>query len=76
MKEKVYLKKLGLNIKKIRRQKGMSQIVLSDHFDADSPTISRIEAGKTNPTIITLKKIADALGVEVADLVTIPKSKR
>ena len=75
MKEKAYLKKLGQNIRRIRKQKGVSQIELADQFDADSPTISRIEAGNTNPTIITLKKIADALDVEVVDLVAIPKKK-
>lgn len=76
MKEKVYLKKLGQNIRRIRRQKGISQIELADQFDADSPTISRIEAGNTNPTIITLKKIADALEVEVSDLVAFSRKEK
>lgn len=75
MKEKAYLKKLGNNIRKIRRQKGISQIEVADQFDADSPVISRLESGNTNPTIITLKKVADALGVEVAELVSFSKKK-
>ena len=48
---------------------GISQDVLSKRVNLDFHTIARIEAEATpNPTIETVKKIADALGVSLDDL--------
>jgi transcriptional regulator with XRE-family HTH domain len=60
---------LAINIRKLRREKGLSQDKLSKLADVAFHTISKIEAGDTpNPTIETLVKIADALEVTVNDL--------
>ena len=57
------------NIKKYRNKLGISQDVLSKKADLAFHTIAKIEAGSTpNPTIDTVKKIADALGVSLDDL--------
>ena len=57
------------NIKKYRNKLGISQDVLSKKADLAFHTIAKIEAGSTpNPTIETVKKIADALGVSLDDL--------
>uniref|UniRef100_B3EKI5 Transcriptional regulator, XRE family n=1 Tax=Chlorobium phaeobacteroides (strain BS1) TaxID=331678 RepID=B3EKI5_CHLPB len=54
------------NIKKYRNKLGISQDVLSKRADLAFHTIAKIEAGATpNPTIDTVKKIADALGVSL-----------
>ncbi len=57
------------NIKKYRNKLGISQDVLSKRANLAFHTIAKIEAGSTpNPTIDTVKKIADALGVTLDDL--------
>lgn len=60
---------IGENIKKYRNKLGISQDVLSKKANLAFHTIAKIEAGSTpNPTIETVKKIADALGVSLDDL--------
>ena len=57
------------NIKKYRNKLGISQDILSKRANLAFHTIAKIEAGSTpNPTIDTVKKIADALGVSLDDL--------
>lgn len=59
---------LSQNIREIRKAKGLSQkeVVLSAGLDAGQ--YSRIESGKTDPSISTLEKIAKAIGVKTAEL--------
>ena len=63
-----FLKQLGHNIKTIRESKGISQQQLAAECNFEKSNMSRIEAGRTNPTIYTLHKIATALGVNIASL--------
>lgn len=65
------LKKIGKRIKEVRLQKGISQADLVGKMDGniDPTNISRIEAGRTNPTVITLYRIAEAMDMKLADLV-------
>ncbi len=61
--------KIGKNIKKSRRKKGISQDRLSKLADLSLNTVVTVESGANpNPTIETLTKIAKALGVGVDDL--------
>ena len=61
--------KIGENVKKYRNKLGISQDVLSKKSNLTFHTIAKIEAGATpNPTIETVKKIADALGISLDDL--------
>ncbi len=58
------------NIKKYRKKLGISQDKLSKKANLAFHTIAKIEAGSTpNPTINTVKKIADALDVTLDDLI-------
>ncbi len=61
-------KKLGENIRKIRLAKGMTQGDLCRKLEADRVYISNIESGKNNPTLATLEKIAEALGISSSEL--------
>lgn len=63
-----FLLKLGSRIKHIRSEKKMSQVNLAAKCDFEKASMSRIESGKTNSTILTLRKISDALEVDVSDL--------
>lgn len=66
------LKKLGAHIKKVRRSKGYSQDRLYLEAGFSRGTMSRIEAGKVNPTYLTLKVIAETLGVPLKRLIDYP----
>jgi len=69
MKEEKNKSKIGNNIKRLRLKLGISQDTLSKKANLAFHTIAKIEAGSTpNPTIDTVKKIADALGVSLDDL--------
>lgn len=61
--------KIGENIKKYRKKNKMSQDILSKKANLAFHTVAKIETGATpNPTILTVKKIADALNVSLDDL--------
>jgi len=58
------------NIKKIRKDKGLSQDKLSRLADVAHATIIKIESGGIkSPTIDTAQKIANALGVSLDTLI-------
>lgn len=59
---------LGARIKELRKAKGLSQEKLSEKVGIDSKHLSRIEVGKSYPSLDTLEKIANALHVEIKDL--------
>jgi len=61
-------KKLGQNMKKARAKKKLSQGALARFLEVDKGYISNIENGKKNPTIATIQKLADALGVSANEL--------
>jgi transcriptional regulator with XRE-family HTH domain len=56
---------VGNKIKEIRQEKGLSQLDLVGKMDGniDVTNISRIEKGRTNPTVYTLFRIALALEI-------------
>ena len=63
-------KRVGLVIKKLREEKGLSQRALADKAKVTDAYIAMLETGvRTNPTIDTLKRLAKALGVTVGELV-------
>jgi len=64
------LSTIAKNIKKYRDKLGVSQDKLSKLAGVTLHTIAKIETGSTpDPRIETLRKIADALGVSVDDLI-------
>ncbi len=65
------LKKIGARIVEIRKEQNLTQVELGHLFDADKQTIQRLEAGRTNATILTLHKIAKAFNVTISDLLDI-----
>jgi len=63
------VQKFGQNMKKIREAKKMSQGDIYRATKIERAYISNLEAGKQNPTLETMEKIAKALGVGVDDLI-------
>ena len=70
-------KQVWKNIQQIRQSKGLSQVDLVGCIEGniDTTNISRIEQGRTNPTLLTLYRIAQALEVSLLDLVAIDQTK-
>lgn len=61
---------LSENIKKLRKKKGLSQDKLAKLADVTLTTLVKTESGvNNNPTIKTLKKIADSLEVSIDELI-------
>lgn len=59
-------KALAKNIKKLRKNKGISQDKLSKLASVTLHTITKIEIGATlDPRIVTVKKIADSLETSI-----------
>lgn len=59
---------LGDAIRQLRHKRSLSQEDLAHAADVTTGTISAIERGNSNPTWGTVKDIAQALGVSVAEL--------
>ena len=59
---------LGGAIRRIRVSKGVSQEKLALFADVDRSYVGRVERGDNNVAVLTLGKLAKALGVSVAKL--------
>jgi transcriptional regulator with XRE-family HTH domain len=73
MEKEEFLKRLGENIVRLRDKRGLRQIDLATKLNIDDSSLRRIESGRTNPTIITLRSIADALEVNLSEIVDVKK---
>ncbi len=58
---------VGTRIKKIRAEKKLSQNELAIMCNFEKASMSRIEAGKVNVTLLTLQKIGAALEVPMVN---------
>ena len=65
------LQLLGKRIKKLRLEKGMSQVDLVARMQGniDTTNISRIESGRTNPTVYSLYRLSEAFEISISELV-------
>jgi len=59
---------VGERIRLIRKGQGLSQEVLAEKAGVSAPYLGFVERGQKQITLVTLKQIADALGVDVAVL--------
>jgi DNA-binding XRE family transcriptional regulator len=64
--------KIGERVKRIRESKGYSVQVLADKAKMKRPNLSRLEHGHHQPSLDTLERIAEALGVPLVDIVAKP----
>jgi ribosome-binding protein aMBF1 (putative translation factor) len=53
----------GIAIRDARQDAGLSQTELAARIGIAQSALSRIEAGRANPTLGTLQRVTDALGV-------------
>ncbi len=61
---------LGARLKEIRRGKGVTLQQIADQTGLSKSFVSQIETGTANPSIGSLKKITDVLGVPLGALFT------
>jgi transcriptional regulator with XRE-family HTH domain len=59
---------VGKQIQKLRESRGLSQQDLAAKCNFEKINMSRLEAGRVNPTLSTLEKVAKALDVSIAEL--------
>ena len=59
---------VGENIKRIRNERGFTQKELSKKIGTTQQNLAQYENGKRNPKIETIYKIADALEVDISEL--------
>ena len=62
------LKLFGENVRKIRREKGLSQEELAFKANLHRTYIGMIERAEKNITLINIEKIANALEVNIKEL--------
>jgi len=67
-------KLVGANFARIRRQHGLTQEQVAERSGFSQQYISGLEAGRRNPTIVTLYELATALGVSHLALVQPPEA--
>lgn len=60
--------KIGEKIKTLRIEKKMTQQKLALECAVEKAGMSRLEAGRSNPTLRTLVRICTALGVPIEEL--------
>ena len=63
-----FKKELGKNLKKIRRERGITQEALALESSISRSHIAMIEAGKRDITVSALFKISRALGVNLSQI--------
>jgi transcriptional regulator with XRE-family HTH domain len=61
--------RIGLNLQRLRRERGLSQEELAHRASVHQTYLSGVEQGKRNPSVMVLHRIAEALGVDIGDLV-------
>lgn len=67
---------IGPLVKSLRLVRGLSQEALALRCGLSPDTIRRVEHGKMNPTIATLRKIAHGLDLRLSSLVSLLERER
>jgi len=57
--------RLAMEIHDLREKRGLSQRQLAERVGTTQSAVARLEAGSISPSLPTLDKVAEALGVEL-----------
>jgi transcriptional regulator with XRE-family HTH domain len=63
------MKIVGVNIKRLRENKGMTLRALAKQLNVSASFLSQVETGKASPSLATLKNIADSLFTTIGNLI-------
>jgi transcriptional regulator with XRE-family HTH domain len=61
---------LGRNVRRLRQQKGLTQEELAFEAEIDLTYMGGIERGRRNPSLMVMVRIAEALSVPLAKLLS------
>ncbi len=64
---------LGTRIRKLRKERGLSQEALAEKADLHYTFIGEVERGEKNISLVSLEKLAKALEVTLMDLFDLPE---
>lgn len=67
---------VGLNVQRLRRERGISQEELSLRSNCTRGYLSGIETGRRNPTVLFLAGLAAVLKVDISEFFVKPKARR
>lgn len=59
---------LGRSVRQLREDRGMALRELAEKADVSSSFVSQVERGVANPSVASLRRIADALGTSIGAL--------
>lgn len=71
VRDEAYLQRFGFHVRKLRTEKQLSQYQLADLSNVSRSQIMGIENGTINPTLCTLKAVAEGLSIPLAELVEV-----
>lgn len=60
------------NVRRVRLEKGMTQEAVAEGAGLHPNYVSSVERGERNISILNIERIAIALGVSMAELVSVP----
>jgi transcriptional regulator with XRE-family HTH domain len=62
--------RFGLRLRKLRKEKGWTQVQMADALGIDRSYISDMEGGKKNVCLPTLEVLAQGFGISMARLIS------
>lgn len=65
-------KRVGVNIQRLRRERGLSQEELGSRAQVHQTYLSQVEGGKRNASVDVLERIAMGLNADIAALFVHP----
>ena len=63
-------RRFTMQLRKIRQERGLTQASLAEKIGVSREYIARLETGRHDPPLSTVEKLAKALRVKIAKLVT------
>ena len=66
--DKLFIEKIGRNVKRFREAKGLTQVELAVDANMAPSTIGMIETAQNDMTLSKINAIANALGIEAYEL--------
>lgn len=67
---------VATNLRRLRTTRGLTLDAVAERAEVSKNTVIQVEQARANPSIATLCRLADALGVGVATLIEAPPSPR
>ena len=71
IRDETFLKSFGEHLRKLRLERDMSQYKLADIANINRSQVIDIENGTVNPSLCTMKVLAEALEIPLPELVDV-----